>query len=263
MSLTCETGAPDGRPFLVQQEGRPGPAMKPALYICFGMAKSGSTLAFELTSAILQAGGVPQPRLGDGAVAPGARINFRQAITNAHLRQMLHEADLLGARPLAIKTHGGVWGDMERAARDGRITGQVVVRDPRDIACSMLDAGREGRAWGMRDGVPITSYEQAMAHVRGQLAHVANWRRILPDAPVIGYEDLAFRTRDSAALIARQLGFDVDLDAAIALATSRFTQFNKGIAHRWRHEMPAEDAARYAEEFADFIREHDLAPPNA
>lgn len=230
--------------------------MTPSLYICFGMAKSGSTRAFQLTSALLQAGGVPQPRLGDKAVAPTARINFRQAITNSHLAAMLDETRLLGARPIAIKTHGGVWGDVEQAAAKGLLAGQIVVRDPRDIACSMLDAGREGRAWGKRDGVPITTYEQAMGHVRGQIAHVTNWQRILPEAPVLNYEDLAFSTRDTAARIAAQLGLDVPLDPAIAWAQAQFTQYNKGVPHRWQQDMPEADARRYGEEFGDFIAEY-------
>ncbi|MEO1000846.1 MAG: hypothetical protein AAFW69_09660, partial [Pseudomonadota bacterium] len=146
---------------------------RPLIYVSFGMAKGGSTLAFQLTSAILEAAGFPQPKLR--AAPAEKKINFFQALTPPVLNPVLEEVAARELRLIALKTHGGVRAAAVKAVRRGQLIGQAVARDPRDIALSMLDAAETGGAWGTRRGVRKATLEDAMAHVRGHVAVFEDW----------------------------------------------------------------------------------------
>ncbi|MEM9011208.1 MAG: hypothetical protein AAGE18_08280 [Pseudomonadota bacterium] len=216
------------------------------------MAKGGSTLAFQLTRAILEAAGHLQPKLRAGVPAE-KKINFMQAMTPQLLNPALREIERRQLSLVAIKTHGGVRSCSLKALRRGQMIGQAVARDPRDIALSMLDAAASGGAWGERKGVTKATLEDAMIHVRGHIGRFEEWAAHA-EILTLDYERLAFDTEAAAGEIAGQLGVDVDLAACTAQAKARFTQFNKGVPHRHRQEMAAEDIERYSLEFAEFIQ---------
>lgn len=234
--------------------------MPTPLYVCYGMPKSGSTLAFELTAAILEEAGIPQARLSDAVIDPDKKINFLHLIRPAQLDAALEETSAPDhPRPIALKTHGGVWNATAQAIRDGKVIGQAVARDPRDVALSMLDAAHEGRAWGLRDGRPLRDLEDAMEVVRGQVDKFLQWQQ-QPGFLTLNYEEVAFDTRRTVRRIAKQLGLEVRVARVLGRTELKFTQFNKGISQRWREEMPARQANAYYDEFAEFIEGWCLRP---
>jgi hypothetical protein len=122
------------------------------LVLCYGIQKSGSTLAFELVRGVLQTAGFDQAflrneRFKAGGPIPETARNFIEHITKTKVEDLL--AEIGRERWIAVKTHSGFPDEMfpwleDLQARDAL---QVVVswRDPRDICLSLLDAGEWSR----------------------------------------------------------------------------------------------------------------------
>ena len=82
----------------------PGRRSRPLIYISYGMWKSGSTLAFELTRAILEQNGHRQIPLSLSGVSVDVRINFVPELHAHQLEAIDQEARTLGS-PIVFKTH--------------------------------------------------------------------------------------------------------------------------------------------------------------
>ena len=227
--------------------------MTPApLYLSYGMPKSGSTLAFELTRTLLELAGIPQIKICPKITGPSNRINFAHVLDGTGVEALINEASCL-ARPIVIKTHCKVFPRIERLLQEGALTGHAVCRDPRDMALSMLDAGREGRAWGGGKGNGFQTVADTEQRLRKSIHAFEKWAQ-MPNVIPIHYERLAFDTEAVASEICQQLGIEVDISKAVSIATgTKFTQLNRGISQRWRTELHPEDAARLGEMFKDYI----------
>ncbi|MEM7506026.1 MAG: sulfotransferase domain-containing protein [Pseudomonadota bacterium] len=226
----------------------------PALYICFGMAKSGSTLAFQITREVArQAGHAPAPD-GEFLDAQGSHTNFVSNWRDIDLQAMVAAARGRG-RMMVLKTHGRPPDGMADAVTKGDIAVQAVCRDPRDIALSMIDMGRQGGDWGVVNGVPIGSPEDAQRRIGNHVVRFRAWAA-MPGALTLNYERVAFDIEGTATKIARHLDIDVSAREAVARIERRNTHLNKGLAQRHRSEMTAEQSAEWHRRFQDFIVEH-------
>lgn len=225
--------------------------MKPQIYICYGMAKSGSTLAYRLASAVAEAAGEPQAPVGLG----GADGRYAEVIRPRELEALSDLARSRG-RMIVVKTHGGLWNRVEAGLREGWIAGLATCRDPRDVALSMLDAGARGDDWGR------TAAEAAVRTIRAHAEKFEKWA----DAPGIEaypYEPMAADPAAAAARIAAQIGANVDAAACARDALVAGTRLNRGRRHRHSDEMDEALAARIGREFEGFIARWDLAPKPA
>lgn len=225
---------------------------RPPLYISYGMPKSGSTLAFELTRTMLELAGVPQVKIADGVTDPKYPINFVNRL-DGEAYQALGAAVAGNGPPLVIKTHSRLFPAVGKGLASGALAGHAVCRDPRDMALSMLDAAREGRAWGGRAGDKFKSVADTLPSLHKSIRTFTKWAES-PNIMAIHYERLAFDMESVTAEIAVQLGIDVDLRKAVEIATGcKFTQLNKGISQRWKTEMQPADASLLEKEFKDYI----------
>ena len=187
----------------------PAPMTSSPLFLSYGMPKSGSTLAFELTRTMLELAGVPQDKLGGGVVSATADVNFVLELDGESFKQLKEQTRSL-ATPLAIKTHSKLFPRVRNALASGAVIGHAVCRDPRDIALSMLDAAREGRAWGTGPDGPFRTVADTEKRLRASIRHFLAWAET-PNVMPIHYERLAFDTAAVAAEIAAQLGITADL----------------------------------------------------
>lgn len=225
----------------------------PDLYLSYGMAKSGSTLAFELVRAMLDQHGIDQSPLPPTVTNATDGSNFIRTLDKGAL-QAAHQAVASRTCPLVIKTHSKLHPMVARQLKNGRLVGHAVCRDPRDIALSMLDAAREGRAWGSSRNGTFRCLEDTLPVIRKQVEHFLAWARC-PGILVLHYEQVAFQTQETIDQLAGQLQLVVDPGRIIRTVTKeRFTQQNRGISQRWKSEMSAADAAKIGIEFDSFIR---------
>jgi hypothetical protein len=226
--------------------------MQVLIIFSYGMTKCGSTLAFQLARTVLEANGFDQPRLSERALGNNRKINFAQHITDDMAELILRETQAIG-HPIVIKTHTSLDPAVRRLFDQGHAIGHATYRDPRDMALSMLDAGKATQTNGTAAFSEITDLTAAMHAVRNQTAKLAEWLS-LPNMLPLCYDDIAFDTAATAQRMLTQFALTGDTATIAAKAKStRFTQFNKGIRDRYKTELSAEDSTAIANEFAPFI----------
>jgi hypothetical protein len=216
-----------------------------------GPTKSGTTLAFEITRAVLESNGCPQRALPDGVVTAGHQINFVHRWNDDALLALVEETR--GER-IVVKTHGPpdlACELVDRLVASGDLRIHVVVRDPRDQVLSMLDAGRAARAEGSASFSQIETIDDALFQVHRQLAWVRAWGSRASLRLV--YDRFAFDRTIGPQMIAADLGLVPHVEAVWRTLDDRFTQKNVARPERYRTEMEPAVAARIVAEFPDLI----------
>lgn len=219
------------------------------IYFCFGIPKSGSTLAFELTCALLEAAGHAQVRLRGTLIAEDKKVNF---LSRGAMRQFDRgEAQRIEAvapphRLLAIKTHGAPTPAVRELAEEGLIMGQANFRDPRDTLLSLMDAGDRANRRGRGAFAKMQDFRTALATYESHLAAFEEWIA-LPGFIATRYDEVAFRGEDFLRRISDQLRLDLpaglDLGELVRhVHQHAFTQLNKGAPRRHRDELTINQA---------------------
>ena len=219
----------------------------PRLYVCYGMPKSGSTLAFQLSRAVaLRAGFDQMPLQSAQPVQDGDSKPDEFAAS-------LAAAERAGRHLIVIKTHSGMTEALRDAVADGRALVQAHARDPRDIALSMRDAGLQGAQWGKTaEGRRISTPEDALERVRHQIRRYRHWAN-LPGTLCLSYERTAFSSLEAARRIAEHMQVKASPRRDVMTAKCQFTQLNKGRSQRYLTEMSADQQARWYAEFREHI----------
>lgn len=232
----------------------------PLLYICYGVPKSGSSLAHALSCVIAERGGFDQGPIVPAETIDRANVtNFLSNLKADHLRPVLNAAREQARRMVVLKTHARVTPALRAAVERGAVRVQVHCRDPRDVALSMCDAARRGDAWGtIEGGEPIRTANDARPRISRQMANFKDWAG-LEGALTLGYEHTAFETGAVARRIAEHMGVAPAPIRDSFLAKRRFTQFSTGRSLRHLSEMTSDEAADWYAEFRDLIDDHGLA----
>lgn len=225
----------------------------PRLYICYGMPKSGSTLAFQITRKIAARAGFSQAPLS-GEV-PGLREggHFLSSLDGESLSALREVLEAEDRRLLVLKTHAAAPRGLKDEVAQGWVRCQAVCRDPRDIALSMRDAGTRGEVWGeLEPGRPIRTPEEVKGRVTKHMRRFTKWAA-LPDTLCLNYERVAFGSLRAARRIAHHLAVRPAPLVDVLRAKSRFTYLRQGQPLRHRVEMSADEVAAWHAEFRDFI----------
>lgn len=223
------------------------------IVLCYGITKSGSTLAFELVKALLEARGFPQRLLARELVRPGHPGNFVVAPEPMQLQQL--SASLAPGEIIAVKLHGdlpassAVLLSTPAAHRAFRVL--VSYRDPREVCLSLMEAAEQNRARepaAVRGfGAVIKNFDDAIHFTAAQLAHCLQWASV-PGALPLYYEDVAFGGNKALVRMAAHLGLAPFLDDELTaigrqLREDTNTLRNKAVPGRYR-ELGAEREAQ-------------------
>jgi glucuronate isomerase len=223
------------------------------LVLCYGIQKSGSTLAFEMVAAALKTAGFAQAFVRNDR--DRKTRNFVAHITRDKIEELVRE---IGPdRRIAVKTHSGFpqalspW--LERLMAEGALRVIASYRDPRDVCLSLLDAGAKSRAAGVKDFAGIVTLDDAADYVERRLAVFARWAA-LNGTIALDYETVAFTPHDAIDAVEAALGIVSDREAVLRHAFGEAkTLKNKARPARHRDELSAEDHARLTARFGDFI----------
>lgn len=226
----------------------------PLVYVCYGMPKSGSTLACNLSRAAAR-------RAGHDQAPPSGWEGFVRGFGDYGLDGLLAALTEERRALLVVKTHSPPDAGVAAAVADGRVRVQAVCRDPRDIALSMRDATMRDDAWGhVRGGRPIEVPEDARRRIRNHVARFRAWAD-LPGALVLGYEQTAFATAETARRIARHMGVPAAPMRDALAAKRAFGQFNRGRSQRHLDEMAPAQIEEWYLAFRPFIDAYCPPPP--
>ena len=238
---------------------------RPMIYISYGVPKSASTFAYVVTEQVLRTAGFAPAALSDAVKGRRSRLNYIDPITWDAIESVQAE---LGEKSAVIKTHGAPDQALLDAIERCAVFAGAIVRDPRDIALSLLDHARRSRAQGGGDFAALETVEDTFPILDEQFDRLRQWMRC-GQVLLLTYDEIAFNTAAAVRRIAAQLGLSVapaDIVAAL-LARGKIAQFNKGIRARHEQEMPAATQQvlldRYAEIYRRFLGAPDATPTTA
>ena len=207
---------------------------RPRVYISYGVPKSASTFLYQIIEEIIRTDGCSPVRLGPPFCPHGSVENYIDPIT-APILQTITER--VNPRGVVLKTHSALPEDVKELIEAGQVLASAVIRDPREIALSMLDHGRRSRRWGQSAFAEYHEIEDTLPSIDAQFERFLTWEgssRVL----VFTFNQVCFETRNTIGRIARQLSMKIDASSVLRPFKQRggIGQFNKGGALRY-HEM--------------------------
>ena len=226
------------------------------LVLCYGMQKSGSTLAFEMVSGILQSAGFEQPLVYNDLRDPAeARRNYINTITQDKISGLI---ETIGSgRKIAVKTHATLPNDlfawMEDRQRKQEIQVITSCRDPRDVCLSLLDAGEKARKQNANAFSTFKTLDDTAGFVRGRIARFRKWSA-LQGTLRLNYDTVAYVPEKAIDAIERALGVTCKRERVLKHAfEDAYTQKNKARRHRYLEEMTEQQQRELTELFHRFI----------
>jgi hypothetical protein len=225
------------------------------LILCYGITKSGSTLAFELVKGMLASAGHAQDVLPGGVVFPGKKINFISKVNRDVIDRLL--AAIPDDRMIAVKTHAmfdrETFAYLEGLQAERKVQAIASYRDPRDICLSLIDANARARLMGKDSWARATDLENTVPGVLRQLRVFSNWAS-MKGTLRLDYAVVAFAPDKAIDAIERFLGITSDRVAAKRHAFHKaFTQKNKAIPERHVSELSPRQKEEMDKVFGDFI----------
>jgi hypothetical protein len=116
------------------------------IYICYGIPKSASTFLYQLTEEVFRAAGRKPARLGPPLRPRMSVENYFGSIDPTLLQDISGQA---AGRDVVLKTHALPHPEVGRLITAGSVLASASIRDPREIALSILDHGRRSHRWGL------------------------------------------------------------------------------------------------------------------
>lgn len=231
------------------------------IYICYGMTKSASTFLYQLTEESFRLAGMAPVRLGPPFRPRGSVDNYFDRIDAALLQRIAGEIPAGGS--IVLKTHAAPTPEVAERIADGEILASATLRDPREIALSMVDHGRRARRWRNASFAEIATPLDAFASLDNQVESCRRWAEI-PGVALFLYNELCFETVESLDRLHRQIGLSIDAEQVMRPFRSRFGigQFSKGVALRYR-EMPEQQQQLFLERYAAFYADFAFDTPTA
>lgn len=224
------------------------------LILCYGITKSGSTLAFELIKGMLKSGGHEQRRLPDGIVKPGHRVNYVDSMDPATIARL--RGEIGEDAKIAVKVHCNINRPGYLQLQDLQAQGKVQIfasyRDPREICLSLVDAGAKAREANQQSFSEMRTLEAAVPEVEKQVAVFRRWASIRGTVR-LAYNMVAFSPDVTIDIVERVLGITANREFVKHHAFNRaFTQKNKGVEGRVSELTPEQNLMLTAR-FREFI----------
>jgi hypothetical protein len=228
------------------------------LYINYGVPKSGSTLTFELARNLLERAGHPQFALSaEVRQDRGGRTNYANAVRD-WTPEVIASVEAAAPRDtiFLVRTHRNASPEVADLIVRGGARHMVCIRDPRDIALSMLDVVSRLEDQGRRhENIRPGDLTTTLAGLKVNLDFSLGWADI-PGALILDYEQTAFAYQTTLDAICSQLGlgdlrhlYEEVFDAASARMEGKK---NAARPHRHRREMSAQQQQVFLDHFADY-----------
>lgn len=224
------------------------------IYISYGVPKSASTFTYVVTEHVLRTAGLAPVELSEAAKGNKSRLNYVDPINGAALDRIRAE---LGDRSAVIKTHGAPDRHVLDAVEHGDVFASAVIRDPREIALSLLDHGRRSRNLGVGDFADFMTPTDTFSALDDQFARLSRWLQS-GKVLLLTYDEIAFDTEFAVQRIIDQLGLPVAAAAVLSALPDRdkVEQFNKGVSQRFASEMSVETQRLFLDRYADLYRRY-------
>jgi hypothetical protein len=231
------------------------------LVLCYGIPKSGSTLAYEIVRSMLQDAGYDQPVFWNDRRDPadpqrGQKRNFVGHLSKEKISGVL--AEIGPTRRIAMKTHAGFnaelfpWLEHLQERRDLQVIASY--RDPRDICLSLMDQAQRSRQRGGRAFTGVADMCDAQANVEQRLEQFRKWAS-LHGTLRLDYDMVAFSPDRAIDAIEGALGVSCDRERVKQYAfTEADTLKKKGKPRRHESELSPLEKEEMSHRFREFLR---------
>ena len=219
--------------------------------ICYGAHKTGSTICFQIVSALLEANGFNQNVIPQKSISPNRAQNFRSAEASndpewiATLEEGARDPQLF-----AIKFHGKLTQELKRLLDEGKILSVVNTRDPRDTFLSLIDAGKKNKVGGFSR---LDSESKVFDKLLVGALNTEAW--LQARALVADYHEVAFEPVKFIRSLELYLKFEPQDESIVKdivnKADSSSNTKNLAIPHRFMHDMTLYQAMYYTQRFSD------------
>ncbi len=145
------------------------------IYISYGITKSASTFLYQLTEEVFAVAGRTPRKLGPPYRPKGALDNYFDVVDEKLIQEL---TEVVGGDDLVIKTHGPPRGDIASLISSGAVLANASIRDPREIALSMLDHGKRAKRWKLAPFVEFQSLEDTLPSIDNQIGYFNAWAEI-------------------------------------------------------------------------------------
>lgn len=219
------------------------------IHISYGMLKSASTQAYQLVEEMLRQGGRNPWVIGPPLRAALSVTNYFDDIDLELIRRI---EGMAKGRDVVIKTHQLPAPEVLALVAQGAIRATASLRDPREIALSMVDHGARSRSWGIAEFSECTTVYDCWPSLDDQVETLRAWCAI-PGVQRIAYNDICFDMRSVILRLAPLLEVRVDPARVEQVFENKLMvgQFNKGVPDRF-HEMSALESLRFLDRYAPF-----------
>ena len=230
------------------------------IYICYGITKSASTFLYQLTEETFRAAGRKVTRLGPPFRELDSVENYFNFINDDLLGEI---QDFVGDRDVVLKTHGPPLKKVGDLVASGQCLASASVRDPREIALSMIDHGHRSRQWKIARFAEFAEVPDTLNALDIQIGLFEAWAKI-EGVRIFSYNEICYDTASVVQSIAHQIGNAVDTSSVLKRFRSRTTigQFSKGKALRYT-EMSPDDQAMFLDRYAELYRSIQFETANA
>jgi hypothetical protein len=224
------------------------------IYVSYGVTKSASSFTYVVTETVLKTAGYAPVALSEAIKGGKSRLNYIAAISWNAVERVV---SAIGERTAVIKTHAAPDKRLLEAIERGEVFASAVIRDPREIALSLLDHAKRSRRLGIADFAEFESVTDTFKVLDDQIKRLARWmesNKVL----LLTYDEISFDTESAVQRIIEQLGISVSPAAVIAALPDRgkIIQFNKGVRSRYESEMPVETQQIFLKRYADVYRRY-------
>lgn len=219
------------------------------IYICYGITKSASTFLYQMTEEVFRAAGRPVVRLGKPFRQSDSVENYFNFIDHELLGQI---QAAIGNQDIVLKTHGPPRGNVAQMVAAGEVLASASIRDPREIALSMIDHGARSRRWRTKAFSEFSDAADTLNSIDIQLGCFQDWADT-GALKIFTYNAICYDSPSVIGAIAEQIGATVDVADVLAKFHDKgvIGQFSKGKALRYS-EMSAADQAVFRERYAAF-----------
>jgi hypothetical protein len=232
------------------------------LYVCAGMEKGGTTYTYNLIKLLLAGAGHPYIHLSN-ALRGDHRAKERDAnnlkVWSSAIVDNLRAHNPKGDRILALRTHSEPYQPMVDLLKATGGKTHIAIRDPRDVALSLMDVSAKRLATQKenRAGIVLDDFATTFPEIHKNINAVTGWSD-QTDCLTLYYEDTCFRPEVSIGAICSQLKLDVDKNLyqtfAREAALNPNGKLNVGKPMRHTKEMSARNQSLFLEEFAEFYQ---------
>jgi len=225
------------------------------LVICYGMAKSGSTLAFELTKGVLSAAGHDQGKVKSAGLKKRRGGNYVAELTRESVVDIVSAIE--PGRIVAAKTHkcfedeDFAWFEEMQIQRKIQVVASY--RDPRDMCLSLVDHGARSRESGQESYAHVEDLKDAARLISHAIPKFRKWAS-LNGSLRLYYDTVAFAPDVAIDALESVLGVTCNHEDAKRHAfEDSFTQFNKAQKKRFESELSDRQKNDMERRFGDFI----------